>query len=112
MDKDYSLINEIKEIMNEKSYDDDKVEASLAAIGESLGLAYIAVKEVISENHILCCTYEWNRKGKHRLLNGEARFPDDVWEQWLNGYGSKSHRIWTWNMNEGTPCPLKLVIKE
>ncbi len=112
MDKDYSLINEIKEIMNEKSYDDDKVEASLAAIGESLGLAYIAVKEVISENHILCCTYEWNRKGKNRLLNGEARFPDDVWEQWLNGYGSKSHRIWTWNMNEGTPCPLKLVIKD
>lgn len=111
MNPGYSLIDEITEKMAGKSYDIDKVEGSLAAIGESLGLTYIAVKEVISENHVLCCTYEWNRDGKNELLNCEARFQDDVWDLWMSGHGSRN-RVWEWDIGDGTPCPLKLIRRD
>lgn len=111
MNSGYSLIDEITKNLEGAAYDNDKIESSLAAIGESLRLSYIAVKEVVSENHVLCCTYEWSSDGKSELLNSEARFADDVWDQWLNGY-ENHHRVWTWNIEEGVPCPLKLIRKE
>ena len=110
MKKGYSLIDEITKKMAGKTYDNDKVESAIAAIGESLGLTYIAVKEVISENHVLCCTYEWSEDGRTELLNCEARFPDEVWDEWMSGNGT-ANRVWEWDIGEGVPCPLKLIRK-
>ena len=78
-----SLLDDITEKMTSTEYDDEKVDISLAVIGESLNLAYIAVKEVVSEDHVLCCTYEWSADGKRELLNNESRFSDDIWDRWL-----------------------------
>lgn len=111
MGNSYSLFDEITGKINDKSYDNDKVESLLQAIGESLGLAYIAVKEVISENRVLCCTYEWSRDGRNELLNCESRFPDDVWDGWLMG-NPTGNRTWEWNAEKGVPCPLKLIRKD
>ena len=112
MNYGYSLIDEITEKLKGENYDNDKIESSLEAIGESLGLSYIVIKEVVSENHILCCTYEWSKDGKNELLNTEARFSDDVWDQWLNGYENTNHlRVWSWDVGDGVPCPLKLIRK-
>ena len=111
MKSGYPLIDEIAEKMSLKVQDDDRAEAALAAIGEGLGLSYVAIKEVVSENHVLCCTYEWSSDGKLELINTESRFPDDVWERWLSGYG-KTSRTTTWSIMDGTPCPLKMIRKD
>ena len=105
------MLDEITSNLSGRSGEDDKVEASLAALGESLGLSYIAVKEVVSEDHVLCCTYEWSANGRNELINTDARFPDDVWERWLSGYEKHRGRF-IWNSEEGTPCPLKMVRRD
>ena len=105
-----SLLEDITEKMTSAEYDDDKVDISLAVIGESLNLSYIAVKEVVSEDHVLCCTYEWSADGRRELLNNESRFSDDIWDRWLSGKGS-SEGFWEWNLEMGVPCPLKLIRK-
>ena len=111
MGSDNSIINDITEKMSSSSYDDERIDASLAVIGESLDLSYIAVKEIVSENHILCCTYEWSKDGKRELLNTESRISDDIWERWLNGKGISSSGYLEWNANMGVPCPLKQIRK-
>ena len=72
MNSGYSLIDEITKKLDGATYDNDKIESSLAAVGESLRLSYIAVKEVVSEYRVLCCTYEWSSDGKNELLNTDA----------------------------------------
>ena len=110
MNSGYSLIDEITKKLDGATYDNDKIESSLAAVGESLRLSYIAVKEVVSEYRVLCCTYEWSSDGKNELLNTEARFTKDVWDQWLNGYENQNvSRVWEWDIEKGVPCPLKLI---
>ena len=94
MSSDNSILNDITEKMSSSSYDDERIDASLAVIGEGLDLSYIAVKEFVSENHILCCTYEWSKDGKRELINTESRISDDIWERWVNGKGiSTSDRV-------------------
>ncbi|MBR4341643.1 MAG: EAL domain-containing protein [Lachnospiraceae bacterium] len=110
MSAGFSLIDEIVEKMTSRLSDDDRVEASLAVMGEGLGLTYIAVKEVVAEMHVLCCTYEWSANGRTELLNSESRFSDDVWERWMSG-AVRSSKMTIWNADDGTPCPLKMVRK-
>ena len=111
MSTGYSLIDEITENMNDRLNDDDRVESSLAVIGEGLGLSYIVVKEVVSEMHVLCCTYEWSANGRNELINSESRFPDDVWEKWMSGMG-KINNMTVWSLDDGTHCPLKMIRKD
>ncbi len=111
MNTGYSLIDVINDNLTAKLNNDDSVESTLALIGEGLGLSYIAVKEVVAETHVLCCTYEWSANGRSELINTEARFPDDVWEKWLSGYG-KVNNMTVWSLNDGVPCPLKMIRKD
>ena len=111
MSTGYSLIDEITEKMNGRLSDEDRVETVLALLGESMGLSYIAVKEVVAEMHVLCVTYEWSSNGRNELINVESRFPDDVWEKWLSNYG-KVNYLTVWSLNDGVPCPLKLIRKD
>jgi len=106
-----ALLKELNTVLSGKSGEDDKVEMALANIGESLGLSYIAIKEIVKEPHVLFCTYEWSSNGRNGLIDTECRFPDDVWERWMGKYGRKNGSF-VWNSEDGGACPLRMIRHE